>query len=71
MVLDGHCPSPCVGSGHELWLLLVFTGPIHWTEKKTEIELNPTEKDWTTGCSCTNSEIFCLLVARFVKKSKN
>ena len=50
---------------------LVFTGPVHWTEKETEIELNPTAKDWTTGCGCTNSEIFWLPVVTFVKKSKN
>ena len=41
------------------------------TEKETEIELNPTAKDRTTGCSCTNSENFRLPVARFVKKLKN
>ena len=47
---------------------LVSAGPVCWTEKKTEIELNPTAKDRTTGCSCTNSENFRLPVARFVKK---
>ena len=52
-------------------LTLVFAGPVHWTEKKTEIELNPTAKDWPTGCSCTNSEIFRLPVATFVEKSKD
>ena len=50
---------------------LVFAGPVHWTGKKTEIELNPTAKDRTTACSCTNSEFFRLPVARFVEKSKN
>ena len=50
---------------------LVFTGLVRWTEKKTEIELNPTAKDRTTSCSCTNSEIFQLPVATFVEKSKN
>ena len=57
-----------------LWgnvLELVFAGPVCWTEKKTEIELNPTAKDQTTSCSCTNSEFFWLPVARFVEKSKN
>ena len=49
---------------------LVFAGPVRWTGKKTEIELNPTAKDRTTGCGCTNSEIFRLPVATFVKKSK-
>ena len=53
----------------DLWL--VFTGPVCWTEKKTEIELNPTAKDRTTSCSCTNSEIFQLPVVRFVEKLKN
>ena len=50
---------------------LVFAGPVHWTGKKTEIELNPTAKDRTTGGSCINSEIFRLPVVRFVEKSKN
>ena len=49
---------------------VVFAGPVCWTRKKTEIELNP-EKDQTTGCGCTNSEFFQLPVATFVKKSKN
>ena len=52
-------------------LVLVFAGPVRWTGKKTEIGLNPTAKDWTTGCGCTNSEFFRLPVAMFVKKSKN
>ena len=52
--------------------LLVFAGPVCWTEKKkTKIKLNPTAKDWTTSCSCTNSENFWLPVARFVEKLKN
>ena len=50
---------------------IVFTGPVHWTEKKTETELNPTAKDWTTGFGCTNSENFWLPVVRFVEKLKN
>ena len=50
---------------------LVFAGPVRWTGKKTEIELNPTAKDRTTGCGCTNSEFFWLPVATFVEKSKN
>ena len=50
---------------------LVFAGPVCWTGKKTEIGLNPTAKDRTTGCGCTNSEFFRLPVAMFVKKSKN
>ena len=52
-------------------LYLVFAGPVCWTGKKTEIGLNPTAKDRTTGCGCTNSEFFRLPVAMFVKKSKN
>ena len=40
-------------------------------KKKTEIELNPTAKDRTTSCRCTNSEIFQLPVKMFVEKSKN
>ena len=51
--------------------VLVFAGPVRWTGKKTEIELNPTAKDQTTGCGCTNSEFFRLPVAMFVEKSKN
>ena len=50
---------------------LVFAGPVRWTGKKTEIGLNPTAKDRTTGCGCTNSEFFRLPVATFVDKSKN
>ena len=50
---------------------IVFTGPVRWTGKKTEIGLNPTAKDRTTGCGCTNSEFFRLPVAMFVKKLKN
>ena len=48
----------------------MFAGPVHWTGKKTEIELNPTAKDRTTGCGCTNSEFFRLPVATFVEKRK-
>ena len=46
---------------------LVFAGPVHWTGKKTEIGLNPTAKDRTTGCSCPDYGIFRLPVAWFVK----
>jgi len=54
------------------WLLhVVFAGPVHWTENMTETKLNPTAKDWTTGCSCTDSENFQLPVARFVEKWKD
>ena len=52
-------------------LELVFAGPVCWTGKKTEVELNPTAKDQTTGCGCTNSEFFRLPVATFVEKLKN
>ena len=54
-----------------LLLPLVFAGPVRWTGKKTEIELNPTAKDRTTGCGCTNPEFFRLPVATFVEKSEN
>ena len=50
---------------------LVFAGPVRWAGKKTEIELNPTAKDRTTGFGFTNSEFFRLPVATFVEKSKN
>ena len=50
---------------------LVFAGPVRWTGKKTEIGLNPTAKDRTTGCGCTNSEFFWLPVAMFVENLKN
>ena len=50
---------------------VVFAGPVRWTGKKTEIRLNPTAKDWTISCGCTNTEFFRLPVATFVKKSKN
>ena len=52
-------------------LYVVFAGPVRWTGKKTEIGLNPTAKDRTNSCGCTNSEFFRLPVATFVKKSKN
>ena len=55
----------------DLGLPVVFTGPVRWTGKKTEIGLNPTAKDRTTGCGRTNSEFFRLPVAMFVEKSKN
>ena len=48
----------------------MFTGPVHWTGKKTKIELNPTAKDRTTGCGCTNSEFFWLPVASLLKNRK-
>jgi len=50
---------------------LVFAGPVHWTENMTKTKLNPTAKDWTTSCSCTDSENFQLPVARFVEKWKD
>ena len=50
---------------------IVFGGPVHWTEKLTETELNPTAKDQTTSCSCTDSEKFQSPVVRFVKKLKD
>ena len=37
----------------------------------TETELKITEKDQTTGCSCTNSENLQLPVVSFVEKSKD
>jgi len=52
-----------------LGLLLVFAGPVHWTENMTKTKLNPTAKDQTA--SCTDSEKFQLPVARFVKKWKD
>ena len=64
-------PLPTLTSSYYLLLSVVFAGPIRWTGKKTEIELNPTAKDRTTGCGCTNSEFFQLPVATFVEKSKN
>ena len=50
--------------------LVVFAGPVDcdWTENMTGTELNPTAKDWTSSCSCTDSENFQLLVQRFDKK---
>ena len=68
--VENHITAWC-RRGHVGVCRLVFTGPVRWTGKKTEIELNPTAKDRTTGCGCTNSEFFWLPVATFVKKSKN
>ena len=53
------------------WVWVVFTGPVHWTEKMTKTKLNPTAKDQTTGCGCPNFEIFWLPVAMFVEKLKD
>jgi len=46
-------------------LHLVFAGPVDWTKNFTETELDTTAKDWTTGCSCPDSESFQLPVLRF------
>jgi hypothetical protein len=46
-------------------LKIVFAGPVAWTEKKTETELNTTAKDQTSGCGCTNPETFRLPVTGF------
>ena len=59
------------GGGWSFEVGIVFAGPVRWTGKKTEIKLNPTAKDRTTGCGCTNSEFFRLPVAMFVEKLKN
>jgi len=53
------------------WCCIVFAGPVHWTENMTKTELNPTAKDWTAGCSCTDSKNFQLPVARSVEKWKD
>jgi len=47
------------------YTLIVFAGPVDWTEKMTKTKPNATTKDWTTGCSCTNPETFQLPVTRF------
>ena len=64
----GEGRKRCNTPGH---MVIVFAGPVRWTGKKNEIGLNPTAKDRTTGCSCTNSEFFRLPVAMYVEKSKN
>ena len=63
------CGSWAIVKGARRWV--VFAGPVCWTGIKTKIELNPTAKDRTTSCGCTNSEFFRLPVAMFVEKSKN
>ena len=68
---SGHGAQQCAQEQKRQAAGLVFAGPVRWTGKKTEIELNPTAKYRTTSCSCTNSEFFRLPVVRFVKKSKN
>jgi len=45
--------------------VVVFTGPVDWTENFTETELDTTAKDRTTGCGCPDSESFRLPVLRF------
>jgi len=49
----------------------VFAGPVDWTEKMTKTEPNATAKDRTTGCGCSDPEIFWLPVARFHEKWKD
>ena len=44
-------------------MVLVFDGPVAWTEKMTETGLDTTECNWTIGCSYTGSEIFRLPVS--------
>ena len=51
-------------------LQLVFAGSVCSTEKMTRTELNPTAKDWTTGCSCTNSKIFSCQLEGLLKNQK-
>ena len=72
VIITWYCSTALHSFGRLLHLLwhLVFTGPVCWTGKKTEIRLNPTAKDQTTGCGCTNSEFFWLPVATFVEKLK-
>jgi len=50
---------------------LVFIGSVDWTEKKTETELNATEKDQTSSCGCINPKTFRLLVSWFDVISKD
>ena len=38
----GSCGCSCVSMGE-------FSCPVHWTEKMTETELNPTAKEWHKG----------------------
>jgi len=48
-------------------LELVFKGPVHRTEKKTEIGLNRTDWDWTSGLFLDQSFAAWLLVFHFKK----
>ena len=68
---SGTVPQNMHPSHDSLPAKLVFAGPVCWTGKKAEIELNPTATDRTTGCGCTNFEFFQLPVATCVEKSKN
>ena len=62
MVLDCFLPY-CF-----LWDVNYRSSLLDW--KMTETKLNPTAKDQTTSCSCTNSENFQLPLARFVDNWK-
>ncbi|KIJ90398.1 hypothetical protein K443DRAFT_549321 [Laccaria amethystina LaAM-08-1] len=47
--------------------LIVFKGPVHRTEKKTETGLNRTDYDWTSGLFMDRSFAVRLLVFHFFK----
>ena len=49
--------------------LVVFTGPVAWTRKKTETGLSTTECNQIVSCSCTQSSN--LSVARFKARIKS
>jgi hypothetical protein len=48
----GHSPFPMCPPDNPRLVHVVFAGSVHWTEKKTETETNPTEGNRTIGCGC-------------------
>jgi len=52
-------------------ILLVFAGPVGWTENMTKTELNTTTKDQTSGCGCTDPENFWLPIPTFDENQKD
>jgi len=52
---------------HVLSMMVVFKGPVHRTEKKTEIGLNRTDWDRTSGLFLDRSFAAWLLVFHFKK----
>ena len=58
------------GITYRMLYTILFTGPVAWTKKKTETELNATEGNRILSCSCFILELIRLLVTIFCKYLK-